>query len=568
MDIITFEHLKTYLFTSFDLIEIETYGSANPEEAEIANRKNVIDKRNFLLSFLTIITLKFLKENSNHPYNTIDLELEIAFKLFLVEILQFEDRNPSLKGVFNSLESFYIYTPKIDRILDHLSRISFNLMYMEDSNPRYGTFASAIEYLFEEKVSRISKYPLLPPTDTGELFSLLFTPVSGNLFDGGLGFGSLLIPSLKTLDDEQLNNTKIYCADNNRVSRSLCKYYLILHGLFNANVIMFPYVYNNGDALSNNVSFNFIFMDLVLSKRTIQQCFSLNNGGNKEPEKELRQQQYVNQSIDDKDFINWISDSTLILNILNWLSPHGKAAIVVPYSTLISGRENQRLRRRLIKEDLVETIIKLPKHFYPDQIDSAAIIILSNQKPSNQKNQIQLIEASNLLENDQHSLMEHLVQIYREYSFTPNISHLVTTLNIEQNDFHLNFTRYFSNEEIHTKIGVAKINLSAFEDPSIKKKTIDQVAEIFNGLTCKPITSDVYLGPKLLQISDLFEDHIQFSSLKYVSPKDAKKVTKYKLHPGDILLANRTNNVKLFVVPQLNEVIVASNNFIIIRLID
>ena len=88
------------------------------------------------------------------------------------------------------------------------------------------------------------------------------------------------------------------------------------------------------------------------------------------------------------------ADFAFIQHIFSNLNNKGKAAIICSQGILFRGNEQEEIRKKMIKEDIIEGIVALPpKLFYGTGIPGC-ILILNRNKPKNCKNKIILIYAA------------------------------------------------------------------------------------------------------------------------------------------------------------------------------
>lgn len=103
-----------------------------------------------------------------------------------------------------------------------------------------------------------------------------------------------------------------------------------------------------------------------------------------------------------------------ILNGLDKLKDNGRMAIIHSGSVLFTGDAGSgesEIRRYLIENDLLETIIQLPKDLFYNTGISTYILIINKQKSENRKGEIQLIDASKCFEKRKKAIGNKRVDI-------------------------------------------------------------------------------------------------------------------------------------------------------------
>lgn len=107
--------------------------------------------------------------------------------------------------------------------------------------------------------------------------------------------------------------------------------------------------------------------------------------------------------------------SSLVLFSFSKLSGRGKAIITVSDSFLTKGGKEKEIRKLLIKGDVVEAVISLPKGTYRPYTEAKpSILVLNRNKPSYLRNRIKFIRAS-IIEENKKSVILDIEGIFTEY---------------------------------------------------------------------------------------------------------------------------------------------------------
>lgn len=157
----------------------------------------------------------------------------------------------------------------------------------------------------------------------------------------------------------------------------------------------------------------------------------------------------------------WTTSDNFVLNkSIDSLSEKGKAIFVLPLSALYKVGENQRLRQRLVNEDLIDTIIQFPAGIlYHTNIPFVVIKLNKSKKESNK-----IILANTELYCTNHNV--------KNFSVTFDTDKILEAINVGddktvrkisseeiiKNNYNLNFDRYFY-DEIDEKISFEGIKL-------------------------------------------------------------------------------------------------------------
>ena len=154
----------------------------------------------------------------------------------------------------------------------------------------------------------------------------------------------------------------------------------------------------------------------------------------------------------------------------------GRMAIVVPEGLLFRGAGEAVIRKNLIEDNLLETVISLPKKILYDTVNSAVIMIFKKNKIDHN---ILFIDASNdFSEGEKFNFLadediRKIVLTAKNRKNIRNYAYLATYEDIRKNEFNLNISRYVnaSNEDEYIDImlvrkerEIIKNKIAALED--------------------------------------------------------------------------------------------------------
>ena len=153
------------------------------------------------------------------------------------------------------------------------------------------------------------------------------------------------------------------------------------------------------------------------------------------------------------------ADFAFLLHGFHYLKDDGVMAIIVPHGVLFRGGVEERIRRRLLGDGHVDTVIGLPANlFYSTGIPVCILVLKRCKKPDD----VLFINASEHFEKGkrQNSLSdEHIKKIIDTYRERPErierYARRVAMDEIEANEFNLNITRYVSTAEAEVVINMS-----------------------------------------------------------------------------------------------------------------
>lgn len=157
------------------------------------------------------------------------------------------------------------------------------------------------------------------------------------------------------------------------------------------------------------------------------------------------------------------ADFAFVLHALSYLSGRGRAAIVCFPGIFYRGGAEQKIRKYLVDNNFVETVISLaPNLFYGTSI-AVNILVLSKHKPDTKT---QFIDASgeeffkkvtnnNMLE-DKH--IEKIMGIFDRKEDVEYIAKSIDNKQIAENDYNLSVSSYVAAKDNREKVDITKLN--------------------------------------------------------------------------------------------------------------
>ncbi|WP_223702725.1 N-6 DNA methylase [Sutcliffiella deserti] len=267
-------------------------------------------------------------------------------------------------------------------------------------------------------------------------------------------------------------------------------------------------------------------------------------------------------------------DYAFILHALAALKNTGKAAIVVPFGTLVRGATERKIRSILLKDDVVETIISLPTNLFSGTGIQVALLILNKNKPTDKKGKIQFINAEGDYERTRTQKFlnqEHISKVTASvdaYENKERYSRIVSIDEVSENKFDLNPSLYFVNVELDTELGKIVFNKRKYETETKSLVQMDKIAGIIRGVNLpsrRQIEAQNGEGYPVIQIRDVENGEINFGKVDKF-PIQTRDIDRVTAKPGDILVSSRGTQQKIAIVPEYEGEYLVSNMFIIIRI--
>ncbi len=155
------------------------------------------------------------------------------------------------------------------------------------------------------------------------------------------------------------------------------------------------------------------------------------------------------------------ADFAFTMHILSWLSTEGTAAIVEFPGILYRGGAEQKIRKYLVQNNYIDTIIQMPTNLFFGATIATCIIVLKKNKADNR---VCFIDASQefVHEGNKNKLSEanisKIYEAHRNKEEVDHFCHIVTTKDIEQEDFNLSVSTYVTQEDTREQIDIKVLN--------------------------------------------------------------------------------------------------------------
>jgi type I restriction enzyme M protein len=155
------------------------------------------------------------------------------------------------------------------------------------------------------------------------------------------------------------------------------------------------------------------------------------------------------------------ADFAFVLHALSYLSAKGRAALVCFPGIFYRGGAEQKIRKFLVDNNYVETVISLaPNLFYGTTI-AVTILVLSKHKSDTRT---QFIDASELFkkETNNNVLLEtHIEQIMQTFDTKADTDHFAKTVDYEkvvESDYNLSVSSYVEAKDTREVIDITQLN--------------------------------------------------------------------------------------------------------------
>ena len=344
------------------------------------------------------------------------------------------DRNRLLKIL---LEDFY--KPQLDMRPSHISEEMIGNVYI---------------YLIERFATYSGKKTaaFYTPYKVSELIAKLSKPkVGARICDPACGSGELLIEAAKAVGDQ---NCSIYGMEVNGNTWALCRLNMFIHGADSAriewcNALTSPTLVANDRLMK--------FDNIVANPP-----FSLDKWGADEAEADTFNRFWRGvppKSNGDYAFISHMIETAV--------EKKGRVVVIVPHGVLFRGAAEGRIREKLIKENLLDTVISLPGNLFSGSSIPVAVLIFDRSRENGGANEsrkdVLFIDASRDYQpgKNQNTLLDkHIEKILtasKERKDVKKYAHPANFEELKENDFNLNVPRYVDTSEEGATIDIEAV---------------------------------------------------------------------------------------------------------------
>lgn len=338
---------------------------------------------------------------------------------------------------------------KLTKLLDKIGAMNLGTSFADNSIDAFG---DAYEYLMSMYASNAGK-------SGGEFFtpqyvSTLLTKIAlagrtsvNKVYDPCCGSGSLLLNTVKQIGQKGVR-TGFFGQEINLTTYNLCRINMFLHGIdFNKFDIAL------GDTLKHPKHWDDEPFEMIVSNPP----YSIKWDGKNDP-----------TLINDPRFSPAgvlapasKADLAFTMHMLSWLAADGTAAIVEFPGVLYRGGAEAKIRKYLVENNYVDTVIQLPPNLFFGTSIATCIIVLKKSKATSD---VLFIDASEEfihvgnLNNLSDENIEKIYSTHMERKEVEYFSKLISNDEILENDVNLSVSSYVKKKDDREEIDIHKLN--------------------------------------------------------------------------------------------------------------
>lgn len=454
------------------------YANLSDEEAETI-RDEMVDTKGFFI--LPSQLFRNVRAKAAHDEN-LNETLEKALNS-IENSAQGHESEDDMKGLFDDLD---VNSSKLGSSVakrnEHLVQLMDGVGDMKLGNYQdntIDTFGDAYEYLMGMYASSAGKSggEFYTPQEVSELLAKLtiMDKTSINkVYDPACGSGSLLLKFAKVLGRDNVRQG-FYGQEINLTTYNLCRINMFLH-----DIDYDKFNIAHGDTLIEPQHWDEEPFEAIVSNPP----YSIHWEGESNP-----------VLINDPRFSSAgvlapksKADLAFIMHSLAWLAPNGTAAIVCFPGIMYRGGAEQKIRKYLVDNNFVDTIIQLPDNLFYGTSIATCIMVLKKNKTENFTLFVDASKEFVKVTNSNKLTNENIQKILDWVKQRENVEHLVKLVSnseIAAQNYNLSVSTYVEPEDTREKIDIIKLNAEIKEivahENELREKIDAIIAEIENG---------------------------------------------------------------------------------------
>ena len=273
-----------------------------------------------------------------------------------------------------------------------------------------------------------------------------------SVFDFACGSGSLLLNVRNRMGQHGIG--KIYGMEKNITTYNLARMNMLLHGMKDSEFEIYhgDTLTNDWDMLRETNPAKIPKFDAVVANPPFSYRWEPSDAVSED-------MRFKNHGIAPKS----AADFAFLLHGLHYLKDDGVMAIILPHGVLFRGGAEERIRKKLLEDGHIDTVIGLPANlFYSTGIPVCILVLKKCKKPDD----VLFINAAEQFvkgKRQNQLTPEHIAKIIETYQKRPakpieRYARRVKTKEIVENDYNLNISRYVSTAESEVEIDLALMN--------------------------------------------------------------------------------------------------------------
>lgn len=427
------------------------YAAIDDEDAEFGRAETVAEKGFYILPSELFVNVRRAARNDENLNET----LERVFHNIEGSAVG-TDSEYDLKGLFDDLDvnssklgpTVAKRNEKLVKLLDAIGDLSLG----EFADNTIDAFGDAYEYLMTMYASGAGKSggEFFTPQEVSELLARITVvgkTAVNKVYDPACGSGSLLLKFAKVLGRDNVRQG-FFGQEINLTTYNLCRINMFLHDI---NFEKFDIAH--GDTLTDPAHMDDEPFEAIVSNPP----YSTKWEGDANPLL-INDPRYAPAGVLAPKSK---ADLAFTMHILSWLAVNGTAAIVEFPGVLYRTGAEQKIRKYLIDNNYVDTVIQLPADLFFGTPIATCVIVLKKSKADNKTLFIdasaQFVRGGNknkLTAANQKAVLDAFVQ----RGDADHFARLVDNSEIAENDYNLSVTSYVEEKDTREAVDIVELN--------------------------------------------------------------------------------------------------------------
>ena len=286
------------------------------------------------------------------------------------------------------------------------------------------------------------------------------------VFDFACGSGSLLLNIRHRMKEGGGTIGKIYGQEYNVTTYNLARMNMLLHGVKDTEFEIYhgDTLHNAWDWLRETNPAKKPQFDAVVANPPFSYRWEPGEAMSEDP-------RFKNHGVAPKS----AADFAFLLHGLHYLKDDGVMAIILPHGVLFRGGQEEKIRRKLLEDGHIDTVIGLPANlFYSTGIPVCILVLKKCKKPDdvlfiNAAEQFVKGKRQNVL-TEAH--IGRIIETYKHRKQSDRYARRVGMKEIVEKEYNLNISRYVSTAEDEQEIDLAAVHRSLIDaENAIRQST-------------------------------------------------------------------------------------------------
>lgn len=434
------------------------YTKLSDEQAKLAREQAVGEKGFFILPSELFVNVA---KNARA-----DKDLNVTLSKVFKNIEASAKGQPSEDDIKGLFDDFDVNSKKLGATVEGRNKRLVDLLESIDNLPlgnyadnTIDAFGDAYEYLMKMYASNAGKSggEFFTPPEVSELLAhvtLVGKESVNKVYDPACGSGSLLLKFAKILGEQNIRQG-YFGQEINITTYNLARINMFLHGI---NYNKFDIAH--GDTLTNPKHWDNEPFEAIVSNPP----YSIKWEGDSDP-----------ILINDPRFSpagvlapKSKADLAFAMHMLSWLATNGTAAIVEFPGVLYRGGAEQKIRKYLIENNYIDTVIQLPPDLFFGTGIATCIIVLKKNKTDNKilfidasKEFVHVVNKNKLTtyEDDKdNNNIKAILDAFKNREDKEYFSALIDKERIAENDYNIAVSSYVEQEDTREVIDITELN--------------------------------------------------------------------------------------------------------------